>query len=289
MNYRHQFHAGNFADVLKHALVVALVRALQRKEKGFLFLDTHAGRGRYDLAVAAAGDSLAREPEWPAGIGRLLASGDLPGALSDYVALVRDHDRSCGNLEGGPRFYPGSPLLVAAMMRAVDRLVLCEFNRPECDALRAVMAGVRRCEVRCADGYGEIAAVLPPPERRALVLIDPPYEAQDEFVRSLAALREGLRRLAGGVFALWYPLTGRAGVDEFLAGLRDLAPLPVLTVELTVAAGPSQPRLAGCGLAVVNPPWRLDEEARVIVSHLAGVLAQGPGAAGRVDWIVPPA
>jgi 23S rRNA (adenine2030-N6)-methyltransferase len=174
------------------------------------------------------------------------------------------------------------------MARAVDRMVLCELNRPECDALRALMSGARRCEVRCTDGYGEIAAVLPPTERRALVLIDPPYEAQDEFTRSLGALREGLRRLAGGVFAIWYPLTGRAGADDFLTGLRDLAPLPVITVELTVASGPSQPRLAGCGLAVVNPPWRFDEEARGIVSHLAGVLALGPGAAGRVDWIVPP-
>jgi 23S rRNA (adenine2030-N6)-methyltransferase len=151
------------------------------------------------------------------------------------------------------------------------------------------MAGVRRCEVRCADGYGEIAAVLPPAERRALVLIDPPYEVQDEFARALAALREGRRRLAGGVFALWYPLTGRAGADDFLGGLRELAPTPVLTVELTVAAGPARPRLAGCGLAVLNPPWRFEEEARLIASHLGEVLAQGAGAGGRVEWLVPPA
>lgn len=288
MNYRHQFHAGNFADVLKHALLVALVRGLQRKEKGFLFVDTHAGRGRYDLAVAAAGDSLAREPEWPAGIGRLWEVRDLPGPLAEYVGLVREHDRNRGNLGVSPRFYPGSPLLVAALARPVDRSVLCELNAAEADALRAVTAGFRRCEVRCADGYAAVAAVLPPPERRALVLIDPPYEAPDEFAQALTALRAGLRRLAGGVFALWYPLTGRARADEFIAELATLAPAPVLTVELTVAALDGQPRLSGCGLAVINPPWRFDEEARLIAGPLVRVLAQGPGAAVRVQWVVAP-
>ncbi|MFM9032459.1 MAG: 23S rRNA (adenine(2030)-N(6))-methyltransferase RlmJ, partial [Opitutaceae bacterium] len=153
MNYRHQFHAGNFADVLKHVLLVELVRALQRKEKGFVFLDTHAGRGRYDLAAAASGDSQARRPEWPEGVGRLWNATGLPETLASYLALARVHDQSRGNLAGAPRFYPGSPLLVAAMARLVDRLVLCELNSAECDALRGVMAPARRCEVRCADGY----------------------------------------------------------------------------------------------------------------------------------------
>ncbi len=288
MNYRHQFHAGNFADVLKHVLLVELVRALQRKEKGFVFLDTHAGRGRYDLAVAAAGDSLARQPEWPEGVGRLWNATGLPEPVSAYLSLVRAHDVSRGNLSGGPRFYPGSPLLVAALARPVDRMVLCELNPAECDALRGVMGAVRRCEVRCADGYAELAAVLPPLERRALVLIDPPYEAQDEFPRAFGAMREGLRRLAGGVFALWYPLTGRARADDILAALREFAPAPVLSVELNIAAVGSGPRLSGCGLAVVNPPWRFDDTARDTAAHLARLLTQGQGGGSRVDWVVPP-
>lgn len=289
MNYRHQFHAGNFADVLKHMLLVELVRALQRKEKGFVFLDTHAGRGRYDLAAAATGDSQARQPEWPEGVGRLWNEAALPEAVSAYLALVRSHDRSRGNFSGAPRFYPGSPLLVAALARPVDRMVLCELNSAECDALRGVMAAVRRCEVRCADGYAEVAAVLPSLERRALVLIDPPYEAQDEFPRAFAALKEGLRRLSGGVFALWYPLTGRARADDILAALRELAPAPVLSVELNIAAVGSGPRLSGCGLAVVNPPWRFDDTARDNAAHLSRLFTQGPGGGARVEWVVPPA
>ncbi|MCE2861451.1 MAG: hypothetical protein RIR76_2212 [Verrucomicrobiota bacterium] len=287
MNYRHQFHAGNFADVMKHALLVELVRLLQRKDRGFVFVDTHAGRGRYDLATAAAGDSLARQPEWPEGVGRLWDDPGLPGALATYIALAREHDRSGGNLAVGPRFYPGSPLLAAALARSADRLVLCELNPMECDALRGIMAATRRCEVRCVDGYLELAALLPPLERRALVLIDPPYEAQDEFARALASLREGLRRLAGGVFALWYPLTGRARAEDLLSALAGFAPTPVLSVELTIAAVSGGPRLSGCGLAVVNPPWQFDETAREIVGFLARRLAQGPGGGFRVDWVVP--
>ena len=288
MKYRHAFHAGNFADAHKHATLLALLRALARKDKGFLLLDTHAGRGRYDLAVAAAGDSLARQPEWPEGVGRLWNASGLPEIVTSYVALVRAHDQSRGNLAGAPRFYPGSPLLVAAMARPVDRLVLCELNAAECDALRGVMAPASRCEVRCADGYAEPAAVLPPLERRALVLIDPPYEAQDEFARALAAIHEGLRRLAGGVFALWYPLTGRARADDIREALREFAPAPVLAVELNVSAVGAGPRLSGCGLAVVNPPWRFDEAAREAADVLAPLLAQGPGSGGRVEWVVPP-
>jgi 23S rRNA (adenine2030-N6)-methyltransferase len=289
MNYRHQFHAGNFADVLKHVLLVELVRALQRKEKGFVFLDTHAGRGRYDLAAAATGDSLVRQPEWPEGVGRIWRGTALPDAIAAYLALVRAHDRSCGNISDGPRFYPGSPLLVAALARPVDRLVLCELNPAECDALRGVMAPVRRCEVRCADGYTEVAAVLPPLERRALVLIDPPYEVQDEFPRASAAVKEGLRRLAGGVFALWYPLTGRARADDLPGALREFAPAPVLSVELSIAAVGSGPRLSGCGLAVVNPPWRFVDTAREIAGCLPRLLAPGSGGDARVEWLVPPA
>lgn len=147
MNYRHQFHAGNFADVMKHALLVQLVRALQRKERGFLYLDTHAGRGRYDLAAAAQGDSLARAPEWPAGVGRLWQESDLPEALREYQSLVQAFDRQAGNLEREPRFYPGSPLIVRALARPQDRLLLCEQHPAECAALRAEFARDRRVSV----------------------------------------------------------------------------------------------------------------------------------------------
>ena len=288
MNYRHHFHAGNFADVMKHALLVQLIRALQKKEKGFLTLDTHAGRGRYDLEVAATGDSLARKPEWPDGIGRLWAqsANDVPPALVDYLELVRAFDRDAGNLEATPRFYPGSPWIARRLMRPVDRLALCEKHPDECAALRAEFAPARGASVQEMDGYVALRAMLPPPERRALVLIDPPFEAADEFTQIASALRDGLLRFPSGVFAVWYPLTGRARVEEFFAAVRALNPPPTLAGELTIAGESSPVKMKGCGLLIINPPWQFEAEAEPLLAFLAGVLAQSPGGSGRVDWVV---
>lgn len=287
MNYRHHFHAGNFADVIKHVLLLGLVRALQKKEKGFLYLDTHAGRGRYDLDTASTGDSLARKPEWPDGIGRLWGQRDLPPAAAGYLEMIREFDRQEGNLAAAPRFYPGSPWLVGRQARPVDRMVLCERHPAECDALRAGSGARFRAEVRQADGYAAVRALLPPRERRALVLLDPPYEAPDEFTLLVAALREGLGRLPTGVFAAWYPLTGRARVDEFLAAVLALDPPPALAVELAIAGDTSALKMKGCGLLVLNPPWQFEREATEVVTYLGGLLAQEPGGGGRVEWVVP--
>ena len=289
MNYRHHFHAGNFADVMKHALLVGLVRALQKKEKGFLYLDTHAGRGRYDLDTAATGDSLARKPEWPDGIGRLWACGAVPAAVAGYLAMVRDCDRQEGNLAALPRFYPGSPWLVGRLARPADRQVLCEKHPAECNALRAGLGAFSRADVRETDGYAAVRALLPPGERRALVLLDPPYEAPDEFALMVAALREGLGRFPTGVFAAWYPLTERARVDEFLAAVLALDPPPTLAIELAIAGEASALKMKGCGLLVLNPPWQFDLLAGEVLSFLGEVLAQEPGGGRRVEWVVPPA
>ncbi len=286
MNYRHQFHAGNFADAMKHALLVRLVRALQKKEKGFLVLDTHAGRGSYDFAAAATGDSLARKPEWPEGIGRLWQRGDLPAPLAEYVALGRDFDQRRGNLEASPRFYPGSPWFARRLLRAQDRLALCEKHPAECSALRGEFSSAPRVSVHEMDGYVALRGMLPPPERRALVLIDPPFEAQDEFAQVAAALGEGLKRFASGVFAVWYPLTERARVEEFFHAVRELRPPPTLAAELTIAGEFAPMKMKGCGLLVVNPPWQFDGEAAAMLAYLAPALAQAPGGGGRVDWIV---
>jgi 23S rRNA (adenine2030-N6)-methyltransferase len=285
MNYRHHFHAGNFADVFKHALLVQLVRGQQRKEKGFLYLDTHAGRGRYDLAAAAQGDTLARRPEWPEGVGRLWTRTDLTPALEEYVAQVRAFDAADGAT--APRDYPGSPRLVCALARPQDRLALCEQHPDEFLALAAEFRAEPRVAVHERDGYGALRALLPPPERRALVLIDPPFEAQDEFARIVAALAEGLRRLPAGVFAVWYPLTERARVDAFFAELSRLALPPTLALELTVAGESSSLKMKGCGLAVLNPPWQFEQTAAPLLAQLADVLAHEPGAAASARWLVP--
>jgi 23S rRNA (adenine2030-N6)-methyltransferase len=288
MNYRHHFHAGNFADVMKHALLVLLLRALQQKEKGFLFLDTHAGRARYDLTRAAAGDSLSRKPEWPDGIGRLWrAPAEMPDALREYLSIVREFDRKCGNLTDDPRFYPGSPWVARLLARPQDRLALYEKHPDEFAALRTEFSRTPRVSMHRNDGYESLRATLPPPERRALVLIDPPFETQDEFARVADALQTGLKRFPAAVFAIWYPLTLRARATDFLNAAALLAPPSALAIELTVAGESSPVKMKGCGLLVINPPWQFDVAAGPLMTCLAGALAQEPGGSSRIDWLVP--
>ena len=287
MNYRHHFHAGNFADVCKHALLVQLVRGMQRKEKGFLFLDTHAGRGRYDLSVAARGDSLERQPEHPDGIGRLWNRAELPAALMEYVALVREFDRQAGNSSDEPHYYPGSPRLVQALARPQDRLALCEKHPDEFVTLRDEFTFVSRASVHQIDGYTALRAMLPPLEKRALVLIDPPFEEQDEFTRIVDGLRDGLRRLPGGTFAVWYPLTERARTDAFVEELTTLDLPPTFTAEVTIAGEAAAMKMKGCGLAVLNPPWQIDRAIAPVLPVLAELLAQALGGSGRLRWLVP--
>lgn len=298
MNYRHRYHAGNFADVLKHAVLLRLIGALQAKEKGILYLDTHAGRGGYDLSAAASGASQAREPEWPAGVGRLWTRADLPEELAEYVAAVREFDAAgrlregvpdgSADVESGPRFYPGSPWLALARLRMQDRAMVCERQPEEAAALAEEFFGRRRVSAQQMDGYVAVKAALPPPERRALVLIDPPFELADEWARIVQALRDGLARLPGGTFAVWYPLTARARVDSFYRELLAVPKLPpCFTVELLIGGEEAGLKLWGCGILVINPPWGLDRSLDRMARWLGPVMAQGPGARGGVHWLVP--
>ena len=284
MNYRHAYHAGNYADVLKHALLVRLLRALQGKEKGLAYVDTHAGRGAYDLSLAAEGDTRARTPEWPQGIGMLWNARGLPAGLADYLDLVRAFDRSRGNLADEPRYYPGSPCLARLLARPQDRLVLWERHPAECSALRAEFERARRISVQLGDGYGAPRACLPPPEKRALVLIDPPFESPQEWSEVAGAVADSLARLPGGTVAVWYPLTARARVEGLLGVLRTHA-VPTLAAEIIVA--PQSQRMRGCGLAVLNPPWKFEAEARPVADYLAALFCPGFPESSSVRWIVP--
>ena len=290
MNYRHQFHAGNFADVWKHALLIPLVRGMQRKEKGFLFLDTHAGRGSYDLREADHGDTLQRKPEYPDGVLRLwqAPAAGLPAQLTEYVELVRRYDRQAGNFSGdGLHFYPGSPWIARMQLRPQDRLALCELHQDEFNALENGFASEPNVSVHLLDGYTAIRAMLPPREKRALVLIDPPFEEKDEFSRIVTGIREALRRMPAVTIAVWYPLTERAGADQFLDQVAMVTTQPTLAAELTIVGPASDVRMKGCGLLVVNPPWQIEAELEPIVSALAVRLAQAPGGGGRLTWVVP--
>jgi len=269
MNYRHAFHAGNFADCLKHALLVWIVRALGRKPAPFRVLDTHAGAGAYDLGSEEA----RRGGEWQAGVGRLLDIAE--GPLADYVALVRD--------AGAPSSYPGSPELVRALLRPEDRLVCVELHPEEHAALRARFRADPRVSVHRRDGWEALRALTPFPERRGLVLMDPPFEQPGEFERLVAGLSLVARRFRGVVQAAWYPIKHRAPVRAFHAeveasGLRD-----VVAAELWLREPTDPARLNGCGLLVANPPWGFEAEAPGILAALEGRLGTGESGQG---WAV---
>lgn len=290
MNYRHHFHAGNYADVFKHALLLLLVRGMQRKGKGFLYLDTHAGRGGYDLATTTLlPDGRERAPEWPAGIGRLWQTAELPPALTDYVDTVRAFDaRSGGNPEEALQFYPGSPWIVHARLRPQDRAALCELREDDAEALAHDFRAARNVSVHPMNGYTALKAMLPPAEKRALVLIDPPFENTSEFADIQAALREALRRFPSGTYAIWYPITERTRSDRFLAELAVLPDVPpTLCAELQIAADSAQVRMKGCGLVVLNPPWQIDAEFRTVLPALVKHLRLDAGADARLAWTVP--
>jgi 23S rRNA (adenine2030-N6)-methyltransferase len=275
MNYRHGYHAGNFADLLKHVGLCELLRLLTAKDKKLFVLDTHAGTGGYDLA----GGPARRTREAEAGVWRLAAvtDNDTPPAVRRYLAAVAAYDRKFGVNDGLPRHYPGSPRLVRAGLRPGDRLVACELHPQDAQALKREFAGDRAVEVRQEDGYHALKALLPPPERRGLVLIDPPFEETDEFERLLRGLRQGLRRFATGCYAIWYPIK-----DEAAAAFVDaLVGLKLVVLELRLGPTVEPGKLAACGLAVINPPWKFEAAMREALPWMAARL--GPEVSASVD------
>jgi 23S rRNA (adenine2030-N6)-methyltransferase len=264
LNYRHAFHAGNFADCMKHALLVVLMRSLLRKPASLFVLDTHAGRGHYDLDTGPA----ARTNESADGIRRLLQ--DTPGPLEDYVALVR-----------GLGLYPGSPELVRALLRPDDRLACCELHPEEYAELRQRFRRDPRVAVHRRDAWEALKALLPPAERkRGLILIDPPYEDPAEYTRLAAGLTLAHQRFRGGVIAAWYPAKRRASIRAFFdaLSLRD-----VVAAELLLREPIDPSRLNGCGMLIVNPPYRFEEEARPIMDSLLDRLgSREPGEAATI-------
>jgi 23S rRNA (adenine2030-N6)-methyltransferase len=257
MNYRHEFHAGNFADCMKHAVFAWLLRAMARKAAGFFVLDTHAGAGRYDLGGPEAG----RTGEWMSGIGRLL--DDPPEALADYVAVVRQ----CG-------LYPGSPAIALEMLRTQDRLACCELHPEAYAALRRALAGRPGAAAHQRDGWEALRGLLPPPERRGLILIDPPYEHPDEHARLATALHAAHARFASGVYAAWYPIKDRAPSRALHDRLRASGMRDIVAAELHLRPPLDPARLNGCGLILVNPPWQFAEEIAPILQALCDRLAE---------------
>jgi 23S rRNA (adenine2030-N6)-methyltransferase len=276
--YRHHFHAGNFADVFKHALLVRLLTAIAAKAKPFCYVDTHAGTGRYDLAHPWA----QKNAEFRDGIARLWERRDLPEILAPYLAAVRAE-----NPDGTLRFYPGSPRVARGFLRPGDRMVLSELNKTDAAALEALFARDRQVTVRLMDGYQSLKAHLPPKERRGLVLVDSSFDRGGEFRRLVGAIAAAHERWATGVYAIWYPLmeppTMRAFERDVVAtGIRK-----ILRLELAVHPEPWTASLRGCGMLVVNPPFRFDAEARPLLDWLWRALAPAGEGGQRVGWLVP--
>lgn len=271
MNYRHAYHAGNFADVMKHATLALAIAALKRKDTPFFVLDTHAGIGAYDLEAPQAD----KTGEYLNGIARVLDAPDPPAELEPYLAVVRSW-----NAGGALRRYPGSPELVRGLMRPQDRMALVELHPEDFETLRARFHGDRRVGVHHLDGYTAAKGLLPPAERRGLVLMDPPFEVKNEFERLLAALRRARKLWPTGLYMVWYPIKGREAVDAFLQAIADQGGPEALAVELLLRPAVDPFKLNGSGLLIINPPWQLRENLQRILPWLTGLVAPGTGTWG---------
>lgn len=273
MKYRHSFHAGNFADVHKHVTLLALLAALKKKDKGFLYLDTHAGRGSYDLSSPSA--------EASAGIGRLKLPPAAALELHDYAALLAHYRSRLAR----QHLYPGSPLLAVSALRPQDRAVLIELQAPETRALKEALTAAAprggdapRFHVERGDGFERLRAWLPPPERRGLTFLDPPYEeTHQDFLQLTAALTEALHRFPTGVFAAWYPIKDERSTRAWQASCAHALGASVLLSELWLYPRDTRVALNGSGLLIVNPPWQILERMRVWLPQLQACLAVGAG------------
>jgi 23S rRNA (adenine2030-N6)-methyltransferase len=287
MNYLHGFHAGNFADVFKHVFLARALVYLTKKPAALRYIDTHAGAGRYDLDDEAA----RRSPEWRDGIARLLKAkppADIAALLAPYLEAVGRFDAESGR----PESYPGSPAVAQHLLRAEDRIALCEAHPKEHEKLMAALGRDKRLRISSADGYLGLNAYVPPVERRGLVLIDPPYEDTDEADKVVAALGKALNKWPRGVYLLWRPIKNGLDDARFLNAIRALGAPDILGLELDVGAvapGPNSPApLRRNGLLFVNPPFGLADEAKLLMPYLTKLLTRGGGASFKLEWVTAP-
>ncbi|MGH6889887.1 MAG: 23S rRNA (adenine(2030)-N(6))-methyltransferase RlmJ [Rhizomicrobium sp.] len=275
MNYRHAFHAGNFADVVKLVVEVAAILHLRRKETPFCAIDTHAGSGLYDLH----GPEATRTGEAAQGVGRLAAlmgRADLPASLAFYLDCVKRE---------GDGLYPGSSRIAARLLRPQDRLIAVDVQPGQARALCAALSDFPNARAVEGDGYARLLALLPPPERRAVVMIDPPYESVDEFERAVDVLSRAYRRFATGIYLLWYPIKSRADADAFCGEVDARGVGPLLRVEIDIGHAPAgmKERLPAAGVLVVNPPYGLAEEMQRAAAFLSPLLGRTAETSARID------
>jgi 23S rRNA (adenine2030-N6)-methyltransferase len=278
LSYRHGFHAGNAADVLKHSVLTLAVSALMQKDKPMVYIDTHAGAGTYNLQSAYA----EKTGEFREGIGRLWNIGekDAPPVIAAYFTLLHEL-----NPNGRLRTYPGSPQLVRRLLRPQDRMQLSELHSSDFVLLRKFFDGDRQVQVYEEDGLDRLKAKLPPPERRAVVLIDPSYEVKSDYFHVVETLANAYRRFATGMYCLWYPVIERRAAEKLLGRVLETGIRRQLRIEFCWEEDSRGLGMTGCGMLIVNPPWQLDEQAKTLLPWLNRALGADRGL-WRVEWQV---
>ena len=279
MNYRHAFHAGNFADVVKHVILTRIVEYLKQKDKAFRVIDTHAGIGIYNLDSGEA----ARTGEWQDGIAKII-DAKLPAPVAALLAPWLNAVRSV-NSDTALRKYPGSPKLTRMLLRKQDRLSAIELHPEDAKLLSRQFEGDYQVRVIELDGWLALGAHLPPKEKRGLVLVDPPFEEGSEFERIVKGLRAAFERWPNGIYALWYPLKDRKSVQAFLKDLKETGIPKILNTELYIRGPSPAPRLEGSGMIIVNPPYTLVDELKLIFPELMKLTQQDKGGSWQVEWI----
>jgi len=271
LNYRHAYHAGNFADVFKHIVLVSLIQSLLRKETAFCYLETHAGIGRYDLRSSAS----QKKKEFVDGIGKIIAEKNPPELIQDYLACIKKLNQTDGvklNKIDKLQYYPGSPYIAQCFLRPQDRMVLSELHPDDYQTLKNVFKHDKQIGIHHQDGYQTLKAFLPPKERRGLVLIDPPYENPGELNSLPNILSNAIDRWETGIYALWYPIKTRLQLTHFYRELKAKISRPMLTLELLVYSEDIAVQLNGCGMVIINPPWQLDQQFEVMMPWLRKTL-----------------
>ncbi len=277
LSYRHSFHAGNHADVLKHIVQSLILNSLQQKEKPFVYNDTHSGVGRYDLTH----EWSEKTGEYKQGIARVWQQDNIPAELDSYLDAIRQ-------LNQGEtlRYYPGSPRVARAHLREQDRMVLTELHPSDYPLLEQEFHHDRQVSIYKEDGFARLKASLPPQERRGLVLIDPPYELAKEYRDVVRAIAQSYKRWATGIYAIWYPVVNRCDIDDMLQGLQGLEIRKILQIELGVAPDTNERGMTASGMIVINPPWTLESQMQTILPFLKQAIAPATGHY-KVEWVVP--
>ncbi len=277
LSYRHGFHAGNFADVLKHSLLALTIHALKQKDKPFVYIDTHAGAGKYSLKSEFA----QKTGEFQQGIARLWSAAPAHEAVKDYLAAVRAENTGKQLVR-----YPGSPQLVRRLVRSQDRLQLSELHGSDFESLQQLYAGDKQVTVAKEDGLAMLNKKLPPIQKRGLILIDPSYEVRSDYVKVVEALQAAHRRFATGIYALWYPVIDRDATERLLQRISDTGIPKQLRIEHCVAEDGAVRGMTGSGMLFINPPWQLDSQAESLLPWLNRILADDRGR-WKIEWRVP--